>query len=80
MSTNIKELNKVSSSRETKYKVYIDGELFTICQKEGLKHHLTLAAARNKGFGNIKVVKEITTKEILQSDDRRFMEENGIDW
>lgn len=80
MSTNINELNKVSSRRETKYKVYIDGELFTICQKEGLKHHLILAAARNKGFGNIKVVKEITTEEILQLDDLRFMEENGIDW
>lgn len=80
MSMDIKELNKVSSSRETKYKVYIDGELFTICQKEGLKHHLILAEIRNKGFGIIKVVKEITTQEVFQLDEIRFMEDNGIDW
>lgn len=80
MSMDIKELNKVSSSRETKYKVYIDGELFTICQKEGLKHFLILAAVKNKGFGIIKVVKEITTEEVFQLDEIRFMDDNGIDW
>lgn len=80
MSTNIKELNKVSSSRETRYKVYIDGNLFTICRKNNLRHSLILAAQKNKGFAAIKVVKEITTEETFLLDDTRFMEENGIDW
>lgn len=80
MCKNIKELDKVSSSRATEYKVYIDGELFLHSDEKNLKHSLILAAQKNKGFADIKVVKEITTEVTFLLDDTRFMEENGIDW
>lgn len=80
MCTDIKELDKVSSSRETRYNVYIDGDLFTICRKNNLRHSLTLAELKNRGNAHIKVVKEITTEVTYLLDDTRFMEENGIDW